>query len=702
MSMSVPGNSCKASTSYLNNTGCIVKLPGECVSYTGASISGPGINTGDLLNTVVSKLATYIAQGDGTVSSVALSMPAAFNVTGSPVTSAGTLAVTAAGTSAQYILGNGTLATFPVFSNGLTPGSGTVKLGGSLTEPTIISSAVATNTISFTGTSTSTESQFFLISNGSTGMALQVLNGTTGIGATITSAAGIGLVVSGLRDGISSTTGDNSNTYGAIRASESFGATAVMGTSVVGRSFLFAKNTNSGSAGNDVATLGVMRREAGALTGVGNGLGMSIDFEIETSTAATPVANQIRSRWTTVLHASRTSEFTITGVSNAVTNTLLTLSGNGATAMNQYGDGLFTAGTATYALGVDANGTLMELPIGAGGTVTSFSFTDGNGFDGTVIDSTTTPALSLTTTVADTQVIYSNSGALAGHVGFIHQLTGGFNNLTLGTGTANQGGILNFSYGTDAGGALVSKFNGTSMMQFGFNNSAQFAGSSGANSGRTFYIYDEVAVSYRGGMGSNGTLYIGPSNASYGLAVQQPTSGTSMTVLANGNVGIGNSSPLAPLDIIDTRISAPASQVHIGTAVTGGIYLTGLSGDGYITNSEFNGSSWVARSTSASILAYLSNGLMIFQDGGLTAGSAYSPTARVTILNNGSIGIGTTTPDTAAILQLDSTTRGFLPPRMDTTQRDAISAIAGLMIYNTSTNKLNFYNGSGWEVITSS
>src|SRR6266540_1246944 len=50
--------------------------------------------------------------GAGTVTSVALSMPSAFTVTGSPITGAGTLAVSGAGTTLQYIRGNGTLATF--------------------------------------------------------------------------------------------------------------------------------------------------------------------------------------------------------------------------------------------------------------------------------------------------------------------------------------------------------------------------------------------------------------------------------------------------------------------------------------------------------------------------------------------------------------------------------------------------------------
>jgi hypothetical protein len=49
----------------------------------------------------------------GTLSSVGVTMPAAFGVANSPLTSNGTIAITALGTTAQYIRGDGTLATFP-------------------------------------------------------------------------------------------------------------------------------------------------------------------------------------------------------------------------------------------------------------------------------------------------------------------------------------------------------------------------------------------------------------------------------------------------------------------------------------------------------------------------------------------------------------------------------------------------------------
>ena len=56
--------------------------------------------------------------GSGTVTSVDLTMPSAFSVSGNPITTAGTLAVTGAGLVSQYIRGDGTLANFPTGGGG--------------------------------------------------------------------------------------------------------------------------------------------------------------------------------------------------------------------------------------------------------------------------------------------------------------------------------------------------------------------------------------------------------------------------------------------------------------------------------------------------------------------------------------------------------------------------------------------------------
>jgi len=71
----------------------------------------------------------------------------------------------------------------------------------------------------------------------------------------------------------------------------------------------------------------------------------------------------------------------------------------------------------------------------------------------------------------------------------------------------------------------------------------------------------------------------------------------------------------------------------------------------------------------------------------------------VAILSNGqSVGIGTVNPDTSAAVDITSASKGLLIPRLTTTQRDAIATAAnGLMIYNSTENQYNFYNGTRWQ-----
>ena len=67
------------------------------------------------------------------------------------------------------------------------------------------------------------------------------------------------------------------------------------------------------------------------------------------------------------------------------------------------------------------------------------------------------------------------------------------------------------------------------------------------------------------------------------------------------------------------------------------------------------------------------------------------------------IGIGTPTPHASARLDITSTNSGFLPPRMTTLQKDAISNPApGLMVFNTDTQELEIYTSGGWFIIKSS
>ena len=70
---------------------------------------------------------------------------------------------------------------------------------------------------------------------------------------------------------------------------------------------------------------------------------------------------------------------------------------------------------------------------------------------------------------------------------------------------------------------------------------------------------------------------------------------------------------------------------------------------------------------------------------------------------NAQVGIGTTTPNASAVLDLTSTTQGLLPPRMTQTQRNAIvSPAAGLIIWCTNcgaAGEFQGYNGTSWNNI---
>jgi hypothetical protein len=72
----------------------------------------------------------------------------------------------------------------------------------------------------------------------------------------------------------------------------------------------------------------------------------------------------------------------------------------------------------------------------------------------------------------------------------------------------------------------------------------------------------------------------------------------------------------------------------------------------------------------------------------------------MTLEGTGNVGIGVDNPNDNAILDVTSTTKAFMPPRMTTTQRDNISSpTEGMLVYNITTHQLEDYNGSTWGAV---
>jgi hypothetical protein len=69
---------------------------------------------------------------------------------------------------------------------------------------------------------------------------------------------------------------------------------------------------------------------------------------------------------------------------------------------------------------------------------------------------------------------------------------------------------------------------------------------------------------------------------------------------------------------------------------------------------------------------------------------------------NNRLGIGANSPNSSAILDVSSTSKGVLIPRMTSTQRNAIASPAtGLLIYQTDASTgFYFYNGSSWMSVS--
>jgi hypothetical protein len=78
-----------------------------------------------------------------------------------------------------------------------------------------------------------------------------------------------------------------------------------------------------------------------------------------------------------------------------------------------------------------------------------------------------------------------------------------------------------------------------------------------------------------------------------------------------------------------------------------------------------------------------------------SVGGTYNERMRVNA--QGNVGIGTPAPNPSALLELSSTTKGFLPTRLTTAQRDAINPKPeGLMIYNLDIHCMQYWNATKW------
>jgi len=193
---------------------------------------------------------------------------------------------------------------------------------------------------------------------------------------------------------------------------------------------------------------------------------------------------------------------------------------------------------------------------------------------------------------------------------------------------------------------------------------------------------------------NKGTGSITISADGAGAVVTRTSSIERMRINSAGNVGIGTSSPASKLDV--NGVLTTGNITARGDGSEGGqiSFNNAANSAGPLTldvDNLGNGRLFTTVNNANLSLGQLSGtgGIIQFY----TANSE-----RMRIDATGSVGIGTLSPDVSALLDVSSTTKGFLPPRMSTAQRDAIGGATqeGLIIYNVTTDKLQVFAAGAW------
>jgi len=177
-----------------------------------------------------------------------------------------------------------------------------------------------------------------------------------------------------------------------------------------------------------------------------------------------------------------------------------------------------------------------------------------------------------------------------------------------------------------------------------------------------------------------------------------------MTMEPLGKVGINTVDPGQYLDVVDDAAGAAVGirveHKNNGNAGSDARFIAKVAGTGggdpHVRFMIQGGQSWCMGLANGA-----SDNFRITDANNLDSNVAMEINTSQHVWMPNSLAVGqSSVADNTAILECDSTTKSFLPPRMTTTQRDAISSPAtGSLIYNLTTNVLNFYNGSGWGAV---
>jgi hypothetical protein len=487
-----------------------------------------------------------------------------------------------------------------------------------------------------------------------------------------------------------STTGLGSNTTVIGNSSTTFGrwfGNLLVGSStnsgqqlqVTGTSLLNGLSTIQGTTASDSGQLGAEL----LTTGTGDASWTGTSF----ATGYTHVAGSTTTLTSTLAGVVSTFyqiTYTVTGrTAGSFTIDFGGFTSSALTATGAVGPRATTTGTLVITPTSDFNGTIV-LSIRVI-SISSASVTFNNSL-GAVTNQIRISSISTNTFIG------LNSGR--------NNTTGGQNSFFgQGSGLSNTTGISNSFFGALAGQNNTTANNGTFIgRSAGLNNTT--GGSNtfiGVESGRDNTTGTSNCFF---GVSSGNLNTTGGSNAFFGVS-----SGAGNTTGGN-NAFFGTSSGLGNTTGVGNSFFGENAALNNTTGSQNSFFGRNAGrfiSDGTTANTIANDSVFIGAATRAN--ANNQTNQIVIGNSAIGLGS------NTTVLGNtsttfgrwyGSLLLGTTTNAASSILTMESTTQGFLPPRMTTTQKNAIASPAtGLVVYDNTLNKLSVFTGLVWETVTS-
>lgn len=351
--------------------------------------------------------------------------------------------------------------------------------------------------------------------------------------------------------------------------------------------------------------------------------------------------------------------------------------------------------------------TAADLPVGTG-SVTVVSSGNANPlFTTSVATATTTPAISYALSNTTAYTVFGRASG-TGQPSYVQIDTNYFTNFYLLVQAAQK------LFGvTDSRASQTRYFSGANTYNFTLD-SLNWIVRGVYTTGQTIPSYNDVQSffypkkgAFRAGLATSGQWddaqigqfsFAGGANVTasgpyaWGFGTSNQATGALSAVWGNGTMATGSRSTAWG----DASTAAGYNSTAWGeSTVAGGGYST-ASGQG-VKSYAFAGTAIGMYNDSNSTISPTSYNAInrAFEIG---IGTGYGSRANaMTVLFTGRIGIGTTTPDTSALLDIRSTTKGLLVPTVNTTQMNAIAVPAvGLFIYNTDSTAHCYWNGAKW------